>query len=540
MNALEFFLSSRGGMGRWAGWLVLFLAGLPVWAGTPAVNVAAHYYPWYTTGRWNYQECNGGTLRSQLSPAQHPKLGNYDSSDPNVINHHLQWCSEYNIRTLILEFYGSGSGADLVCRNDLFTNPHAGDVQFTVLYDWAIRLGSFNVTAAALNTVSNDFRFLSEFYFTRPNWLRSPDGRPVVLIYVTRALTGDLDGLVRTLRAAVAAEHQTVYLVGDEFFYVDSPDTTRIRRWDAIFGYDVYAGRGGYWGDTGNAAFFQRQTTAFRSAANSVGATFFPSIAPGFNDRAVRRTCANNAAAARRLTARGGPASLFESSFDFAVKTLDPVFPMVCVTSFNEWHEDTMIEPTAGTGTTTTNDLSATRTTYTQGLEYDDYGFGFLEFLRDRTVAVSGHATSFGHALPNARVVARVQNGAAVELRTDSFGLYKLLRADASPGAAVGVQLDDPTQGFSGSMAVVVGSAATVTNIDLVTAPPPVLTATASNGAVHLSFPALSGLHYQLRSSTNLVTWLDDGVALAGTNGVFGLDRPIAATPQFYRVIQSP
>jgi hypothetical protein len=56
---------------------------------------------------------------------------------------------------------------------------------------------------------------------------------------------------------------------------------------------------------------------------------------------------------------------------------LDPARKAVNVTSFNEWHEDTQIEPTAPAVSSTGP------ATYTQGYEYPSYGFRLLEQLQE-------------------------------------------------------------------------------------------------------------------------------------------------------------
>lgn len=48
------------------------------------------------------------------------------------------------------------------------------------------------------------------------------------------------------------------------------------------------------------------------------------------------------------------------------------------VNSFNEWHEDTQIEPAQGTSTSLPETL-------THGIEYDGYGELYLNILRQET-----------------------------------------------------------------------------------------------------------------------------------------------------------
>jgi hypothetical protein len=62
---------------------------------------------------------------------------------------------------------------------------------------------------------------------------------------------------------------------------------------------------------------------------------------------------------------------------------------MVHITIFNEWREDTQIEPSVVTAPTTT-DTSPTRSQYTQGLVYQGYGTTYLDILRNE-IALAPH-----------------------------------------------------------------------------------------------------------------------------------------------------
>jgi hypothetical protein len=63
---------------------------------------------------------------------------------------------------------------------------------------------------------------------------------------------------------------------------------------------------------------------------------------------------------------------------------------MIHITSFNEWHEDTEIEPSVVTGPTTT-DTSATGSQDTQGLVYQGFGTTYLDILRNEIAAAKPH-----------------------------------------------------------------------------------------------------------------------------------------------------
>lgn len=53
------------------------------------------------------------------------------------------------------------------------------------------------------------------------------------------------------------------------------------------------------------------------------------------------------------------------------------------MTSFNEWYEDSQIEATSGEAGTTSEDISASKSEVTRGWLYQDYGYRYLDTLRE-------------------------------------------------------------------------------------------------------------------------------------------------------------
>src|SRR5579863_5991557 len=56
-------------------------------------------------------------------------------------------------------------------------------------------------------------------------------------------------------------------------------------------------------------------------------------------------------------------------------------YKMIHITTFNEWHEDTELEPSVVTDPTTT-DTSPSGTQFTQGLVYQGFGTTYLDIVR--------------------------------------------------------------------------------------------------------------------------------------------------------------
>ena len=89
-------------------------------------------------------------------------------------------------------------------------------------------------------------------------------------------------------------------------------------------------------------------------------------------------------------------------------------YKLIHITTFNEWHEDTEMEPSVVTGPTTT-DTSPSGTQFTQGLVYQGYGTTYLDILRtgisaaqnasspDATSQGARHATAASPAPPQRR-----------------------------------------------------------------------------------------------------------------------------------------
>ena len=356
--------------------------------------VSASYYPWYNASAWQYLECYGGTLRGELVPAEWPILGQYDSQDPNVVTQQIAWSTAASINVWDLEWVMPGDFLDSTIQNTILNNPHIGDIRVAIFYDYAIRFNSdFNLTSDKVATIVSDFQYLASHYFSHPSYLKVAQGRPVVFFYAAGSLNpvSAAQQMMASLRQDMSTAGFDIYLIGDEYYAYTPPDPTRIANWDAIFGYGVGGGYAGYSDDNGYLAFQSTMYGQYQAVAQQLGVDFVPSITPGYNDRAVRRTCANNPALARRTNASAAEGSMFDNIINqLAIPyATNSQLKMIHITSFNEWHEDTQIEPSVVTAPTTL-DASPTGSQYTQGLVYQGYGTTYLDIVRN-AITASGH-----------------------------------------------------------------------------------------------------------------------------------------------------
>jgi len=369
--------------------LLLLFAACYVQAAHPDIFVGAYYYPWHTGSSFHGGNPPGSTtLAYHLDPRQTPELGWYNQYDPSVISRHYEWAGYAGVDFFVCSYWGKSSTTNNVIRNYMFDNPDRGDIKLCVFLETRITPMNPDVTA---ETITAETNYLCDNYFNRPGYFRI-GGKPVIFIYVTRAMTdADLTMCISAIRtAAINKGIGEVYIVGDEVWGTPNipVKTPRVARMDAITNYDVY-------GNLGGARFvtdsildtWQSRNNSWKSFADSLGKEFIPAVSPGFNDRGVRE---GHQPSSRKLNNESNEfGTLFSGMLDRVAADMN----MVMVTSWNEWHEDTQIEPVAAAAPANIDDGAATgyyTGYYTDGLYYNGYGALYLDILREQTCSIEG------------------------------------------------------------------------------------------------------------------------------------------------------
>ena len=131
--------------------------------------------------------------------------------------------------------------------------------------------------------------------------------------------------------------------------------------------------------------YFEHQRT-WKAVAAEFGCAYIPSVKPGYNDKGVRLD-AMKTPLSRRLTPDSPEGSFFDASLERAMQLIDAnADNLLMVTSFNEWHEDTQIEPVElEVETTEPYDL-------TTGLAYVGYGTLYLDILKNATTQSNSYS----------------------------------------------------------------------------------------------------------------------------------------------------
>ena len=345
-------------------------------------EVGVYYYPWYDqpdNGHWKE-----GHLRELLSPPALPTLGKYYSGDREVIKQHLLWSAEYGIDHWICSWWALGSIEDRVMRLDVLPTMKDSPTKFCIYYESAGLLGMNEDEEIVFNdmtlaTFKEHMEYLWKYYFKHPNYLRV-DGKPVLHLYVSRCYAGRFDEAIAMARE-IAREHQEeLYIVGDEIFW-GPPNPDRIKLMDAITAYCMH-GPIDFQGYPQHSELLMHLTIKYNEyskIAKSHGVAVAPNIFPGYNNRVIR---ADNYAIPRKFNPSDKAGTTFTRMADWSEKYIDPKLNTVLITSFNEWHEDTQIEPVPMSPATNIDYTG--KPGLTQGYHYEGYGEQYLQIVAEK------------------------------------------------------------------------------------------------------------------------------------------------------------
>ena len=353
--------------------------------------VGAYYYPWYYND-FHHRE-KSDYLRRRLDPPQEPVLGEYNDRHVSTIQQHLKWCLQYNINLWVTSWWGPGKREDTttqVIMDYLESQSSASEFKVALFYETLGRIKESPKGSGQYDTsnVKSDLRHIAEIYFARPNYLRI-NGQPVLFVYLTRTLDKkkllkDVIALMR--KGASEAGFHDIYIVGDHAFG-KLPKDECLEAFDvlqAVTNYDVFGSmkRPLYAGTAGVEAFREQQE-GWRTAAKSQNCAFIPSVTPGFNNLVNKDLSAiSYGPMSRRLSKTDKEGSLFSALLQNATALVDEnAMNILMITSWNEYHEDSQIEPVKeSVGTNTTEPKQ-----FTHGLEYEAYGMSYLELVKQYT-----------------------------------------------------------------------------------------------------------------------------------------------------------
>ncbi len=327
--------------------------------------VGAYYYPWWNTPKWAEQP--EGYIYA-------PSLGWYNSRDAQVISQHISWAVDYGVDFFCISWWGPRwqyKGENDAWRDRAFgdflkvTDQRApSDLKLCVLYETNGRLkrdeDGFHPQTVTDDGRTNeqvllqDFDYFAANFFDRPSYLRMND-RPVVFIYDSQHFR-HWDNSFTGLRREMDGRGYDIMLVGMLNFWED-PDWSKFHLHDAVTCYHMFTSDADIVRITDSevdvADFLTKVEQRYQIWKQRV-VNFIPNVIPGYDDT-IRGS--GQAASLPRSV------EFFDNYFQAALQYLEPAqdWNVIMVTSFNEWHEGTTIEPA------------------------EEYGLDYLEALKDNS-----------------------------------------------------------------------------------------------------------------------------------------------------------
>lgn len=302
-------------------------------------TVVANYYPWYSPDR-------------HQAFVDDPVIDDYNSRDDALIEKHVEWATEYGVDAFCASWWGQGGWVDQTLREHYLPSDATDDLEFCILYESTEMLGedfprSFDDEGTRTQFV-DDVAYLAEHYFGEENYLRV-DGNPVVYVYRAMDFKGDVAAAFAAAEEAAGEEVFFVLEIVDWRFPTDHDDEL-MRAADGVTAYEMFRSIPDI-----DENFAERMASYYPEwllAAKAADCAFMPVAMPGFSNRMInddydRPAVSRSPERMRRVC-------------ELTQRYLDPALDLSFVTSWNEWHEHTQVEPSEDHGTSDLEIVSET------------------------------------------------------------------------------------------------------------------------------------------------------------------------------------
>ncbi len=285
--------------------------------------VLTFYYPWYGnpektggSGRWAHWRDVDPVAKKIGSSTNYPLLGAYDSHDPNTIRQHSRWSVEANIHGWIVSWWGHGNFSDQALQRILDTVCPL--IKITIYYE-TVPKPQTPASAAA------DIVRLLRKYGDHPRWLRT-GGKPVVFVYGRAIGEIGVKGWQEVI-AFVEKEYP-----GGAFFQGDRFSAEAAQVFHGLHTYNT-AGRLRDKSPEEIRTWCRDSYPKWVKLARDAGKLVALTVIPGYDDTKIRSP---------GLVVDRFAGESYSIQWEEAIAARPD---WILITSFNEWHEGSEIEP---------------------------------------------------------------------------------------------------------------------------------------------------------------------------------------------------
>ena len=286
-------------------------------------RVMAFYYTWYGTperhGRWVHWQDVRPDEHSIASSTHYPSKGAYDSHDPAIIDYHIDLAKAHGIDTFICTWWGQDTFDDRALKTVL---RRAEQKDFSISIYWETVPGTGD---DKINNAVDDLVYVLEEYGSHPAFLKV-QGKPVVFVYGRVMNQVSNNEWAAIIPKAEKLHPEVFLLIADGY----SPGYARV--FDGLHVYNICTAVR----DKSPREIREYAQNSFPDAVRTAkdrGKISCITIIPGYDDTKIRTPGIN----ASRLDGQ-----TYRVLWEQAIQA-DPDW--VVITSWNEWHEGSEIEP---------------------------------------------------------------------------------------------------------------------------------------------------------------------------------------------------
>ena len=291
-------------------------------------EVLAFYYGWYgnpqTSGDWNHWKEIDEAKKTIGNSTNWPRLGTYDSHDPKVVDQHFRWAKQAGLTGFIVTWWFQGDFHDRGMPLMLDTAAKHG-MKITIYYETVPPRGASEPEGAV-----KDLLYLLDKYGKHPAWLRV-DGKPVFFVYGRAVNEIKLDGWNEVIAAVNTKYPGGAVFMGDRI----SDESAAV--FDGIHTYNPTGRTKGMSPDQLRTWAKEFYPLTVKTAGPKIAAV---TVIPGYDDHKLGRPDP------RPITSRHD-GETYRILWEEAIAA-NPDW--VLITSWNEWHEGSEIEPSAEDG----------------------------------------------------------------------------------------------------------------------------------------------------------------------------------------------
>jgi hypothetical protein len=293
----------------------------------PSYRVAAFYYPWYfnqeVDGKWIHWDQGGVTPPLDIASDFYPVLGAYSVSDPAVLAQHFAWLREAGVGVIISSWWGRNEASDRTLM-----------LMFDIAEHYGIKI-AFHIEpyeGRSAGRLLSDIQYIYDrygdlpaFFWTNETSCFSPDEQPKGLFFMWATVVPDGNSAIvdpdywQESLDKIHEKDPGAIILTDQ----NDPSWVNESHFDGSYNYGVL--------DT--------DQVGYQWALNMPSCAWYvPGINPGFS---ARRIGYESWVDTPRMDG-GTYANRWERMLAVGIEP-----KLVAITTFNEWHEGTQIEPAA-------------------------------------------------------------------------------------------------------------------------------------------------------------------------------------------------